>query len=104
MVTSSGNNGNFLTDIDLMLDRETGEIVTKTVNNIEVTHNVPMDPAMTALLAPYREMAAPLANRIIGTITANITRTQNAAGESSLGDVIADAQLAAHPTQHMVAR
>ena len=95
VVTSSGNNGNFLTDIDLVLDRETGEIVTKTVNNIEVTHNVPMDPAMTALLAPYREMAAPLTNRVIGTITANITRTQNAAGESSLGDVIADAQLAA---------
>ena len=35
---------------------------------------------------------APLANRIIGKITATITRTANPAGESALGDVIADAQ------------
>jgi 5'-nucleotidase len=37
-------------------------------------------------------IAAPLANRAIGSITATITRTNNAAGESALGDVIADAQ------------
>src|SRR5690606_19859918 len=37
----------------------------------------------------------PLANRVIGSITADITRTANAAGESALGDVIADSQLAA---------
>jgi 5'-nucleotidase len=30
---------------------------------------------------------------VIGTITTDITRTANAAGESPLGDVIADAQL-----------
>lgn len=39
-------------------------------------------------------IAAPLANRIIGSISATITRSQNAAGESALGDVIADGQLA----------
>jgi 5'-nucleotidase len=94
VVTSSGNNGNFLTDIDLTLNRETGEIVTKTVNNIEILHNVAKDPAMTALLAPYRALAAPLANRVIGMITADIKRSGNMA-ESALGDVIADAQLAA---------
>ncbi len=38
-------------------------------------------------------MVAPLANRIVGQITADILRTQNAAGESALGDVIADSQL-----------
>ena len=32
-------------------------------------------------------------NSIVGSITANITRTSNSAGESALGDVIADAQL-----------
>ena len=36
-----------------------------------------------------------IANRVIGSITANITRTANAAGESALGDVIADGQLEA---------
>ena len=36
-----------------------------------------------------------MANRIIGSITADITRQQNDAGESALGDVIADAELEA---------
>ena len=36
---------------------------------------------------------APLANRIIGQITADILPPANPAGESALGDVIADAQL-----------
>ena len=48
---------------------------------------------MTALIDKYNAIAAPLANRVIGSITADITRTNNAAGESALGDVIADAQL-----------
>jgi len=34
-------------------------------------------------------------NRVIGTITSDITRTGNLAGESAMGDVVADAQLAA---------
>ena len=48
---------------------------------------------MTDLLAHYTVFAAPIANVVIGSITADITRTQNLAGESALGDVIADAQL-----------
>ena len=57
------------------------------------------DPFLTALVTKYNELTAPLANRIIGSITADITRAAdligNIAGESALGDVIADAQLAA---------
>jgi 5'-nucleotidase len=53
-------------------------------------------PLLTALIAKYKALGGPLANRVIGTITADITRTNNAAGESALGDVIADAQLAEH--------
>ncbi len=94
VVTSAGNNGNYLTDIDMTINRETGEIVSRTVTNLNVGHDVPMDPEMTALLAPYRELATPLANRVIGKITADITRA-GSLQESALGDVIADAQLAA---------
>ena len=43
----------------------------------------------------YNLLSAPIANRIIGSITADITTAANTAGESALGDVIADAQLAA---------
>jgi 5'-nucleotidase len=62
-------------------------------NNNIVTRDVPLDAAQTALIAKYNALAAPLANRVIGSITADITRASNAAGESALGDVIADGQL-----------
>ena len=39
-------------------------------------------------------MSAPIANRIVGSVTGDIRRAANRAGESALGDAIADAQLA----------
>lgn len=49
--------------------------------------------SLTTLVNNYSALAAPIANQALGSITADITRTQNAGGESALGDVIADAQL-----------
>ena len=46
------------------------------------------------LIDKYDSLSAPLANTVIGSISSDLTRTNNAAGESALGDVIADAQLA----------
>jgi 5'-nucleotidase len=53
------------------------------------------DPAAKALADEARTKAAPIANRPVGTITADLVRAQAASGESALGDVLADAQLAA---------
>jgi 5'-nucleotidase len=95
IVTSSASFGRVVTDIDLVIDRATGEMISATANNNIVTRDVPLDPFLTSLVTKYNNLSAPLANRVIGSITATITRTPNAAGESALGDVIADAQLAA---------
>jgi 5'-nucleotidase len=93
-VTSAASFGRLVTKIDLTVDRYTGEVVgSPTADNRIVTRDVAKDAAQTALIADYNTIAAPLANRVIGSITANITRTGNAAGESALGDVIADGQL-----------
>ena len=92
LVTSAASFGRIVTDVDLTIDRATGEVVSMSANNNIVTRDVPQDSFMTALIAKYNAIAAPLANRVIGSITATITRTTNAAGESALGDVIADAQ------------
>ena len=46
-------------------------------------------------MAHYNSLSAGPKARVIGTITQAISRSNNAAGESALGDVIADAQLAA---------
>jgi 5'-nucleotidase len=93
-VTSGSSFGRIVTDIDMTIDKVTGETMAVAVDNKIVTRDVPKDPAQTALIEHYNFFAAPLANRVIGSITADITRSANAAGESALGDVIADGQLA----------
>ena len=95
LVTSAASFGRLITDIDLEIDTTTGDVVTKRATNRIVTRTVPKHAGETALLQRYQALAAPLANRVIGRVTADITRTANRAGESALGDVIADAQLAA---------
>ncbi len=95
IVTSASSFGRLITDIDLEIDRTTGEVVSKKATNRIVTRTVEKNAAETALIAKYKSLSAPLANKVIGKIASDITRTANAAGESALGDVIADAQLAA---------
>jgi 5'-nucleotidase len=58
---------------------------------------VPADAGINALIAAYHEKAAPLANRVIGELTTAITRAQDETGQSTAGNLIADAQLAASP-------
>jgi 5'-nucleotidase len=95
-VTMADTAGRVFTDIDVTLNRVTKDM---TVVNIENKFNlqdgVTPDPVLTALIDKYDALSAPLANTVIGTITSDISRSANAAGESALGDVIADAQLAA---------
>jgi 5'-nucleotidase len=95
IVTSALSFGRLVTDIDLKIDLATGDVSSMTAGNVIVTRTVPRHPLLTALVDRYRALVAPLANRVIGTITADITTAATAAGESALGDVIADAQLAA---------
>jgi 5'-nucleotidase len=99
LVTSAGYNGRYLTDIVLTINGTNGQVSASTALNIPVEtpflSAVP-NAAMTALLAPYRAIAVPIANRVIGSITADIKRNStDSTAESALGDVIADAQLEA---------
>jgi 5'-nucleotidase len=95
LVTSASSFGRLVTDVDLTIDRATGEVVRMQATNRIVTREVPPDPRLTALVDQYQTLVAPFANRVIGSITADHTRDPTPAGESALGDVIADAQWAA---------
>jgi 5'-nucleotidase len=96
LVTSGDKYGTLVTAIDLKLDPVTRDIVSaKADNNIVRTATLAKDPEQTALLDAYDKLAAPIANRPAGSVTATLSRVPNAAGESPLGDIIADAQLAA---------
>ncbi len=96
LVTSGDKYGTLVTAIDLKLDPVTHDVISaKADNTIVRTATLARDPEQTALLEAYDKVAAPLANRPAGSVTDTLSRTPNSAGESPLGDIIADAQLAA---------
>ncbi|MFI3187293.1 MAG: bifunctional metallophosphatase/5'-nucleotidase, partial [Methylococcaceae bacterium] len=95
-VTSASAQGKVLTDIDMTVDKKSGEVTAVTAKNVVVDRtNATVTPSASikAIVDKYKAIATPVANRVIGTISADITRTLSPAGESALGDVIADAQL-----------
>jgi 5'-nucleotidase len=101
LVTSAASFGRLITDIDLTIDPQSKEIVSAAATNRIVTQDVAQDPATKAILDKYTQLSAPLANRVVGSIAADIRSArdnpsgQNAAGEQPMGDVIADAMLEA---------
>jgi 5'-nucleotidase len=96
LVTSGDKYGTIVTTIDLKLDPATRDVVGAKADNIIVrTGAYARDPEQTELLASYDKFAAPIANRLAGSVTQTLSRTPNDAGESPLGDIVADAQLAA---------
>src|SRR6202011_435843 len=96
LVTSGEKYGTIVTTIDLKLDSVTRDVISAKADNVIVrTGAYASDAEQTALLASYDKFAAPIANRRAGSITETLSRVPNDAGESALGDVVADAQLAA---------
>jgi 5'-nucleotidase len=96
LVTSGDKYGTLVTAIDLKLDPATRDIVSARGENVIVANaSLAKDPEQTALIDAYDKLSAPIANRPAGSVTQTLSRSPNDAGESALGDVIADAQLAA---------
>jgi 5'-nucleotidase len=95
LVTSASSFGRLVTETNFKFDRRTKDIVRSSVTakNVVVARDT-KDAAQTALIAKYRELLGPIASRVLGTVTTDVTRATNAGGESPLGDLIADAQLA----------
>jgi 5'-nucleotidase len=94
-VTSASSFGRLITQIDLELDRRSREIVEVAANNRIVTQSVMKAPDITQLIEHYNTFAAPLRDRVIGRLAADATRAADDSGENSMGNLIADAQLAA---------
>ena len=95
-VTMADNRGRLFTVIDATLDRQTRDLTVRAVDNRPNSQaGVEPIPSLTILIDRYDSLSAPRANIIVGSITADIGRRTNSAGESVLGDVIADAHLAA---------
>ena len=88
--------GRLVTKLDLVVQRgRDGRVVSSKATNVIVTRDVAKAADMTAIIDKYKRLSAPRANRVVGSIAATFDRAQSAGGETTLGDLIADSQLAA---------
>ncbi|QAY79463.1 bifunctional UDP-sugar hydrolase/5'-nucleotidase [Sphingosinicella sp. BN140058] len=112
LLTSAGVAGTLITDLDLVIDPAAHRVVSKRADNIIVQGEaftgakgaIPLtdlyprfaaEPAVAALVARYAAAAAPVAAERVGRLSAPALRTTTEWGEQVLGNLIADAQLAA---------
>lgn len=110
--TCAGRYGQIVTDLDVTLDVASDTIAGVRAHNDQVVNDrapnplassVPALPAaapIAALVARYRDKTTPLVNRVIGHITSDFSLDgsqvrKGEPGESAIGDLIADARLAA---------
>lgn len=101
LVTQAFANGTAFADIDVALDPASKDIVEKSASIVTTWADDPNITAaadVLALVEAADARVAPLVSRVVGTASADILRTENAAGESALGNLIADAQRAAMNT------
>lgn len=98
LVTSAHRYGTMVTRIDLRLDRKSHDVLSARAENLAVDDGrYRPDPGIAKIVARYQALAAPLAGRIVGTVTAPVLAARSAAGESALGDLVADGELASAP-------
>jgi 5'-nucleotidase len=81
-------------DIDLVINRITGEVVGRSAELIQTWDDaIAPDPHIAAMVAEYEALVAPLINRQISVAAVPITRDDTTGtGETALGNPITDAQ------------
>jgi 2',3'-cyclic-nucleotide 2'-phosphodiesterase (5'-nucleotidase family) len=96
-VTSASSFGRVVTDSTLRLSRTTGDVDRESVTSLNrlVVRTVTKDVHQTAIISKWNTKAAPTANKVVGSIAVDLARAPNRDAESALGNLIADAQLAA---------
>ena len=101
LVTQAYSAGTAYADIDVTIDRATRDIVGKTARIVttyaDAGAGLTPDAEVAALVTQAEAAAAPLVSQVLNTAGTDITRTANPAGEQALGNLIADAMIAAMP-------
>src|SRR5262245_29374118 len=103
LVTQAFANSTAYDDIDLLIDPVTKDVVSKTAQIVTTFGDAgpgltPAADAQAITDAAFAKVA-PLITQVFGFANTPFTRTENTAGESTLGDLIADAQAEATHSQ-----
>ena len=92
-VTSASSFGRLVTDIDFTLDRRTQGHRERPRQQRDRHRTVDRALDIQALIDRYTTLVAPIRDRVIGNLTAPLTRAADNSGESTAGNFVADAQL-----------
>jgi len=96
LVTSANQYGRVVTNSDLVLSQDTGDVVRKATssNNVLVTQTL-ADPEMAALVTKWKDLGDEVGNEVVGTLAEDITGSAGGDRgiETPLADLIADSIL-----------
>lgn len=91
-VVEAANHGRLINELNLKIDPRTKEVIREATTSVNhpVTRDVPADPEMVKLVDYWNAKEKETYARPVGTITGDLTRTRDADGESTLGNLVAD--------------
>jgi 5'-nucleotidase len=96
-VTMAGDKGRFVTELDLVIDRRTKDVVDWRATNHLTTHEVAPDPEAQALVDRYKALVGDTLERVVGAVAGPVSLQPDDSGETAMGNLVADSQAAAVP-------
>jgi 5'-nucleotidase len=101
IVTSAYSYGRVVSELDLVLDRRTGDVrrdLSQATNHTVAQESLTPDPALTAIIEKWQPLVDAAGSSPVGTITETILRGGTSPGsdrgvESAASNLVADAQL-----------
>lgn len=93
LVLQAGRYGEAFDAVRLIVRRRDGQVVRASGGIVDVRdRGVRPEPRLARMVAALKARVAPLGDRVVATAAASATRRANAAGETPLGDLVADGQ------------
>ena len=92
LITQAFSSSTAYGDIDLSIDRKTGDVVAKSAAIVttfgDAGPGLTPESKVAELVAQAESQVAPFVNHVIGEATADILRLENPVGESALGNLM----------------
>ncbi|RZL78386.1 MAG: bifunctional metallophosphatase/5'-nucleotidase [Rhodococcus sp. (in: high G+C Gram-positive bacteria)] len=97
VMMQGASHGRIISVVDVSIDRTTRDILRDRASSFNqvVTHDIPSNPDVQALADSAARQASEVGEARVASLTGDLTRDETGSGESTLGNVVADAQLAA---------
>ena len=92
LVTQAFSRGTAFADIDLVIDRATGDVTSRRAAIVTTFADaLPPDPSLVRRVEQWRELVRPLTERVVGVAAEDIERVQETGAEDPVANLIADA-------------